>query len=332
MSNTAKIVRFHQLGGADVLQLDELPVPTPAEGEVLIRVKAFGINRGEVMYREGHYLEQPVLPSKNGYEAAGIVEAVGPGVDGSWVGKSVSTVPGMTSLNQHGVYGEVAVVPVHAVAEYPKSLSYEEGTSIWMQYLTAYGALIMQGQITKDDFVVITAASSSVGLAAIQMVKAEGATSIAVTRTTAKAAELRKHGADHVIVTSEEDLAARIGEITGSKGARIIFDSVGGSQFETLASAAAPGGKVFLYGSLSPEPTSFPLFPAIGKALTLHGYAVVHVIHSGNLEKAKAYINAHLESGAFKPVIARTFGLADVADAHRFMEGNEQVGKIVVTV
>jgi NADPH:quinone reductase-like Zn-dependent oxidoreductase len=186
MSNTVKIVRFHKTGPAEVLQFDELPLPEPGPGEIRLRVKALGLNRAEIMFRNGQYLETPILPSKNGYEAAGIVEAVGTGVDSSWIGKTVSTVPGTFKLNDHGVYGQVAVVPVHGIAEYPSALSYEQGASIWMQYLTAYGALIWLGQLAKGDFVVITAASSSVGIAALEMVKVEGAISIAVTRTIAK--------------------------------------------------------------------------------------------------------------------------------------------------
>src|SRR5580704_9223285 len=128
---TVKIVRFHQIGGPEVLQLDELPLPEPGAGEVRLRVKAIGLNRAEVMFRMGRYLSQPILPSKNGYEASGTVEAIGPGVDKSWLGKIASTVPGFT-LDKYGVYGEVAIVPVFSLAEYPASLSFEEGTSIWM--------------------------------------------------------------------------------------------------------------------------------------------------------------------------------------------------------
>src|SRR5580698_9751449 len=224
MSNTVKIVRFHKTGSAEVLQFDEIALPEPGPGEVRLRVKALGLNRADVMFRNGQYLEVPILPAKNGYEAAGIIEAVGPGVDSGWIGKTASTVPGTFKFNEHGVYGEVAVVPFQGIAQYPSNLSYEQGASIWMQYLTAYGALVWLGQITKGDFVVITAASSSVGVAAIQIAKAEGATSIAVTRTAAKKAELLRLGADHVIVTEEEDLIARVNEITSGKGARVIFD------------------------------------------------------------------------------------------------------------
>jgi NADPH:quinone reductase-like Zn-dependent oxidoreductase len=186
---TAKVVRFHALGGPEVLKIEEQPIPEPGKGELRLNVKAIGLNRAEAMFRRGNYLETPSLPSKLGYEAAGVVAAVGPDVDKSWLGKKASTLPAFL-MTHYGVYGEVAIVPASALAFYPEKLTPEEGTSIWMQYLTAYGALIEHARITKGDFVVITAASSSVGIAAIEIVKAEGAVSIATTRTSKKKATL----------------------------------------------------------------------------------------------------------------------------------------------
>src|ERR1700676_1314639 len=155
-----------------------------------------------------------------------------------------------------------------------RKLTPEEGTSIWMQYLTAYGALIAHAQITKTDFVIITAASSSVGIAAIEMVKAEGAISIATTRTSKKKATLVEVGATHVIATSEEDFIARVKDITGGKGARVIFDPIAGKGVELLSQAAAFGGTIFEYGALAPEPTPFPLFTALSKGLSVRGYTL----------------------------------------------------------
>jgi len=331
-SDTVKIVRFHQTGGPEVLQLDELPLPQPAEGEVRLRVKAIGLNRAEVMFRYGRYLVAPVLPSKLGYEASGIVEAVGQGVHQSWIGKTASVVPAFPA-NVYGVYGEVAIVPAYALAAYPAKLSYEEGTSIWMQYLTAYGALVHQGHIAKGDHVLITAASSSVGLAAIEIAKAEGAISIATTRTSQKKAELLAAGAAHVIATDEEDLAVRVNEITGGKGARITFDPIGGKGIEALAAAAAANGIIFEYGALSSEPTPFPLFTALSKQLTIKGYTLFAVISDpAAFANAKQYVLDHLASGDFKPRIDRTFPLSEIVQAHRYMESNAQIGKIVVTV
>jgi NADPH:quinone reductase-like Zn-dependent oxidoreductase len=331
-SGTVKIVRFHRTGGADVLQLDDMPLPEPAAGEVRIRVKAIGLNRAEVMFRMGQYLAEPVLPSKLGYEASGIVEAVGSNVDRSWIGKTVSTVPAFDAA-AYGVYGEVAIVPVGAIAAYPEKLSFAEGTSIWMQYLTAYGALVDQGHLAKGDFVLISAASSSVGGAAIEIAKAEGAISIATTRTSRKKDQLLGLGADHVIVTEEEDLVSRVNEITGNKGARIIFDPVAGKGLEALAAAAAPRGIIFEYGALATEPTPFPLFAVLSKQLTIKGYVLFEVVGEPRaFAKAKQYVIDHLVSGAFKPRIDKTFTLREIVAAHRYMESNAQIGKIVVTV
>jgi NADPH:quinone reductase-like Zn-dependent oxidoreductase len=270
---TAKVVRFHATGGPEVLKIQEEPIPEPGKGEVRLNVKAIGLNRAEVMFRKGQYLESPALPSKLGYEAAGVVAAVGPDVDKSWLGKKASTVPAFL-MTHYGVYGEVAIVPASALAAYPETLTPEQGTSIWMQYLTAYGALIAHAQITKRDFVIITAASSSVGIAAIEIVKAEGAISIATTRTSKKKATLLEVGATHVIAIQEEDFLARVKEITGGQGARVIFDPIAGKGIELLAQAAAVGGTIFEYGALALEPTPFPLFTALSKGLSVRGYTL----------------------------------------------------------
>ena len=165
-------------------------------------------------------------------------------------------------MNQYGVLGNEVIVPAHALAEYPSNLTPVEATSIWMQYLTPYGALVEVGQVKKGEFVLITAASSSVGLAAIQIVKAEGAISIATTRTGAKRGDLLALGADHVIVTNEEDLVARVKDITRGAGARIIFDPIAGPLLDKLAEAAAIGATIFEYGWLSGAQTPFP--PVLG--------------------------------------------------------------------
>jgi len=331
-AQTAKIVRFHQTGGPEVLQLEELPLSQPGPGEVRLRVKAIGLNRAEVMFREGKYLVNPILPSGLGYEASGTVEAIGEGVSSSWLGKTASTVPAF-NMSKYGVYGEVAIVPVNALAEYPASLSYEEGTSIWMQYLTAYGALIHLCHLAKGDYVLITAASSSVGIAAIEVAKAEGAVSLAATRTSTKKAELLTLGADHVIVTDEEDIPARVREITGGKGVRIIFDPIGGKGIEALASAASSGAIIIEYGALATEPTPYPLFAALGKGITIRGYTLFEINSNPALfDAAKKYVFSHVGAGNFKPRIAKVFPLDKIVEAHRYMESNQQIGKIVVTV
>ncbi len=327
-----KIVRFHTTGSADVLKLEDLPTPEPGEGEVRLKVEAIGLNRAEIMFREGQYLEIPNFPSLLGYEAAGFIDAVGAGVSGIQVGDKVSTIPAF-SMKQYGVYGESAVVPVHAVATYPENLSAQEGASIWMQYLTAYGALIENGQLKPQDYVLISAASSSVGYAAIQIVKATGAIAIATTRTSAKKQILLDGGADYVIVTDEEDLPSRVMEITSGHGADLIFDPVAGPLLETLAQAAARGATIFEYGALSLAPTPFPLMAALQKSLTIRGYTLFEITSNPEkLDSGKRYVYDNLQSGTLKPVIDRTFPLDNIVEAHRYMESNQQNGKIVVTV
>ncbi len=328
----AKTVFLNKVGGPENLEIKDAPTRAPGEGEAKLRVEAVGLNRAELMYMGGHYMEQPELPSRIGYEAVGIVEEVGPGVDPSLKGKRLGTVPGY-SMNKNGVLGEEAVVPAAMLAAFPEKLSPAEGAAVWMQYMTAYGALVMHGKIGAGDFVLITAASSSVGLAAIQIAKAEGATAIATTRHSKKKDELLAAGADHVIATEEEDLAARVKEITGGKLARVIFDPVGGKFVEKLAAAAAQGGTIYEYGLLSMEPTPFPLMQAIGKGLRMQAYSLHEVIaQAGEFEKAKRYIFERLEDGRFHPKIAKTFSLAQTVEAYRYLASNEQIGKVVITV
>jgi NADPH:quinone reductase-like Zn-dependent oxidoreductase len=284
------------------------------------------------MFFHGQYLEQPQLPARLGYEAAGVVEAVGPGVDKSWLGKQVATIPAF-SMNAYGVLGEEAISPVAALGEYPARLSPTEGAAIWMQYLTAYGALIEFGGLKKNDFVLITAASSSVGIAAIEIARAEGAITIATTRTGSKRKEISELGADHVIATQEEDLVARVKEITAGKGARLIFDPVAGPLLETLAEAAAPHGIIFEYGALSGQPTPFPLFAALSKWLTIRGYTLMEITSvPEKLAVAKKYVYDRLQDGRLRPRLAKTFSFSQTVDAYKYLESNAQVGKIVITV
>jgi NADPH:quinone reductase-like Zn-dependent oxidoreductase len=327
-----RIVRFYQLGAPENLKLEDAPSRQPGPGEVRLRVQAVGLNRAEALYMRGQYFEQPQLPSGIGYEAAGVVEAVGPDVERSWLGKRVATIPGF-SMTKYGVLGEEAIVPVDALGEYPARLSPTQAAAIWMQYLTAYGALIPLGQLQADDFVIITAASSSVGLAAIQITKAEGARAIATTRTSKKRDELLSLGADHVIATQEESLDHEVGEITGGKGARLIFDAVAGAFVEKLAASAAAGGILFVYGALSMEPTPFPLRTAMSKGLSIRGYTLHELRHRPDLLRiAKQYVFDRLEDGRFEPKIAKTFPLAQVVQAYQYLESNAQVGKVVITI
>src|SRR5258708_2495908 len=328
----SRTIKFNKAGGAEVLGFSETEVKAPGPPEVRIKVKAIGTNRAEAMWRHDEYLGSPKYPAGLGYEAAGIVDAVGKDVTGLAVGDAVSTIPSF-SMNHYFTYGEVIIAPDHAVVKHPKSLSFTVAASIWMMFVTAYGALIEDAKVTKGDFVVIPAASSSVGLAAIQLANYAGATPIALTRTSGKRTQLLEAGAAHVIATEEVDLVQEGMRITDGKGARIAFDPVGGPNFSKLISALAPQGTVYLYGALSEGSTPLPVLDMIAKVVTVKAHNIW--LTSGDEARRKAaveYVLKGIESGALKPVIDRTFKFDDMADVHRYLESSGQFGKIVVTV
>ncbi|MEA1652165.1 zinc-dependent alcohol dehydrogenase family protein [Nitrospirillum sp. BR 11164] len=329
----ARVIRFHEHGGPEVLRIEEVEVPPPGAGQAQICVRALGLNRAESMLRTGAYIETPESwPSGLGFEAAGEVAAIGAGVEGLKVGDAVSVVPPPSQI-EWPAYAELANFPQHLVVKHPPTLNWEEAAATWMQYVTAYGALIDLAKLAAGDVVVITAASSSVGLAAIQVANQVGATPIAVTRTLAKRQALLDAGAAHVIASAEEDLEARLTEIAGPEGVRVVFDPIGGPIFTPLTAAMARGGILIEYGALSPEPTPFPLFNVLGKSLTLRGY-LIHEITTdpARLAAAKAFVLQGLESGALKPIIDRSFAFDDIVAAHRHLESNQQFGKLVVTL
>ncbi|MFF1298961.1 MULTISPECIES: zinc-dependent alcohol dehydrogenase family protein [unclassified Streptomyces] len=327
-----RTVRFHELGGPEVLRLEDVPVGEPGAGELLIRVDAIGLNRAEVLFRSGQYIEPARLPARLGIEAAGIVEAVGADVTGFATGQQVSVVPAF-SMNDHGVYAERALVPARAVLRRPDGLDAIAEAAVWMPYMTAYGALVEVGGMRPGDTVVLTAASSSVGLAAIQVARSVGAVPVATTRTRAKREALLKAGAAEVIVTAEDDVVGRVLELTAGRGAEFVFDAVAGPGVVDLARVVAPGGTLFLYGALSGEPTPYPGFDLGMPALNMRTYTLPETTRDPErLRRAEAFVTAGLSTGVFAPVVDRVFVLEEIAEAHRYMEAGSQVGKIVVTV
>jgi len=328
----SRTIKFAKAGAPDVLEFVETDVPAPGPTEVRLNVKAIGINRAESMWRQDDYIEPVKFPAGLGYEAAGIVDAVGKDVTGFAVGDKVNLIPSF-SMNQYFTYGEVIIAPDYAVVKHPDTLSFAEAASVWMMFVTAYGALIEDAKVSNGDFVIIPAASSSVGLAAIQIANYAGATSIALTRTSEKKEQLLAAGAAHVIATKEVDLVGEVMRLTDGKGARIAFDPVGGPTFPKLIAALAFGGIAYIYGALSPDVTPLPVLDMIAKVITVKAHNIW--LTSGDATRRKAaveYVLKGLESGALKPVIDRTFSFDQMVDAHRYLETNGQFGKIVVTV
>lgn len=177
----AKIVRFYEKGGPEVLRIEECALPPVREREVRMRVHAIGLNRAESMFREGAYLQDYTWPSRIGYEASGVVQAVGSEVTEFAPGDSVSVVPGSISMASHGTYGEVADIPASRLTHNPDWLSHADAAALWIQYVTAYVGLIEIASLQSNEVILINAPSSSVGIAAIQITRMVGATPVAIT-------------------------------------------------------------------------------------------------------------------------------------------------------
>jgi len=326
----SKVVRIHEQGAPEVMRLEELDVGVPGAGELRVRIEAIGLNRSEAAFRAGQYPVKPKFPTLMGYEACGVVEALGAGIQDFKPGDRICVLPTFR-LGEYGVYAEAAIVPARSVVHAPPRLSSIEAASIWMQYFTAL-AILEVTHATVGDYVIIRAASSSVGLAAIQLANWAGATPIAATRRSDKRQALLDHGAKHVIATEESDLVAEVMKITDGKGARIVFDPVGGPYVQTLAEAMAVDGTLFIYGGLSGQPTLHPHWPAAFKNLSIRGWVASTLWnHPERFARNKALILRGLAEGHLKPVVAKVFRLDQIVEAHRFLESNQQMGKIVVT-
>jgi NADPH:quinone reductase-like Zn-dependent oxidoreductase len=329
-----RVVRFAAYGDPEVLRIEEEALAAPAAGEIQLRIEAIGLNRAEAAFRAGHYLESAEFPSRLGYEATGIVEAIGSGVGGFQPGDAVCVIPAF-SMGRYGVYAERANVPADAVLRRPEGLDADSAAALWMAYLTAYGGLVDIAGVGPGDCVVITAPSSSVGLAAIQIANFVGATPIAITRSPDKRVALLAAGAHYVFGPEGEQMpVAAVLAATGGKGARLVFDPVAGPTVESLAAMLAPQGSLIIYGNLSGagEATSFPFRLAVSKGLSLRGYLVFEIIaDAGRRQRAEIFIREGLRLGALRPTIARRFAFDDIVAAHRYLESNQQMGKVVVS-
>lgn len=329
----ARTVRFHSTGGPEVLQIDDVEIPEPKAHEVRIRTGALGINRAEVDFRLGRYLVQPDFPQGIGYEASGTVESVGAEVRGLAEGDAVSVLPAF-AFTEYAVHGELVVAPEHAVVKHPENLSWEEAAGLWMPFVTAYGGLIDIAELSEGDVVLLPAASSSVGLAAIQVANMVGAIPVAITRGASKKDALLSAGAAHVIVMEDDDLVAEVARLTDGRGARVVFDPIGGATFTDLVSATATRGVVVLYGLIEAEETThLSIADALQKYLTIRGYQLFEI--TGDDERRQAavdFIRRGAAEGHLAPKIDRVFDLDRIADAHEYMEQGGQVGKIIVTV
>lgn len=325
-------VRIHEFGDAGVLRIEDIVTGEPGAGEVRLRVHAIGINRTEVTLRSGRSPVKPPLPSSIGFEAAGVIEALGADFTGFAVGNRVALVPAYGAA-QYALYGEVSLAPARSLVAIPDQVSFSEAAATWVAYGTAWGGLVAIGALAAGQTVLISAASSSVGIAAIQIANCLHARPIALTRTSAKADALFAHGAAAVIATAERDVVAEVKRLTDGKGAKLVFDSVGGPAFAQLARATANGGTLILYGALAADEIVVPSSEIFRRDLTIRGLALPNLMRDdAQLAALKRFVSDGLADGSLRPTIARTFPFDQIADAHRFIEAGEQIGKVVVTV
>ncbi|MEV3991637.1 zinc-dependent alcohol dehydrogenase family protein [Streptomyces sp. NPDC049837] len=329
-TDITKAVLFDELGGPEVLRVEDVELREPGPGEVRFRVEAIGINRAEALFRAGTYYYPATLPgSRLGYEAAGVVEAVGAGVTEFAPGDPVMAAANF-DFGVHGVYAGAVVLPVESVVRRPSGVDAVTSAAVWLTYSTAYGGLLETGGLKAGDHVVITGASSGVGTAAIQIANRAGAVPIATTRSEAKRQRLLDLGAAHVITTDGADLVKEVHAVTGGRGAELAFDAIGGPAFRTLGDALVTGGTMVLYGWLDPRPVQL----SMNWPQTVHTYANGALMRTETgRRRAAGFIGSGLRDGSLAPVIAETFdGLERIVDAHRLMESNTHTGKIVVTV
>ncbi len=329
----AQRVVFDQMGGPEVLRIVEEADPVPGAGEALVDLRSIGLNRADVAFRSGKYLIQPSLPCGLGVEGAGVVADIGPDVEGFAVGDRVCILPAFPQGGRYASYVTRGVFPAHSLMPVPDGLDDIGASAFGVAYLTAWGGMVEIGGLKAGDFVLISAASSSVGLAAIRVAKLVGAVPVAVTRTSAKIPALREAGADHAIASAECDLGAALRDIVGSAGLNLVFDPVAGPFVESLIPFMAEEGKMVIYGGLSDQPTMFDRRPMLARGLSMIGYTVGQILkHADRRARGLAFLEDGIAKGVVQPAIDRVFPFAEVAAAHRHMEANSHVGKIVLSV
>ncbi len=318
--------------GGDIRRENAAPT-VPGAGEVRYRVAAFALNRSELLFTDDRHYVPHRDGARLGYEACGIVDAVGLDVAGIGLGDRVSSIP--FASDAYGVNGSWAVTPAEWLAPWPSSLSAAEACSIWMQYLTAYFPLFELAPVGPGDAIIVSAASSSAAIGACQLARLRGARVIGITRGSAKRAALLDIGYDAVVASDEvADLAQAIDAAAAGHPIRLSYDAVCGDLIGRYAGALASGATIFAYGNLSGDAeVRLPLIAGVRGDLRLHAYSTPNFSHDpARRAKALAVITPLLESGALRPVLDRCYAFADWQHAYARLRSGDQIGKIVVTI
>lgn len=321
-----KVVRFHSIGGPEVLCVEEVEKPEPGAGEALVRVQVAGVNFADTLLRRGAYLAQPRLPETPGFEAAGMVEDVGSGAGTEWIGRRVAL------MGEH-CYAQYAKAPLGSLIPLPENLSLEAGAAFPVQALTAYHLLFTSGGLKAGQSVLVHAAAGGTGLLAIQMAKQAGGRVFATVSTPEKASLARDAGADETILYTQEDFAKRVLAATNNQGVDLILDSVGKATYTGSVRSLAPFGHLISFGGASGAPDPVQLSTLYPKSIKVSAFWLFTAMRQPQLAAAGVErVLSWLTSGKIQLKIGLTLPLEQAAEAHRRMEARETVGKILLTV
>ncbi len=319
-----KAIRFHKTGGPEVLQLDDIEVGAPGEGQAKIRHTAIGLNFIDTYHRSGLY---PLpLPSGLGLEGAGVVEAVGKGVTQVKAGDRVAYAGGPP-----GAYSEVRLIPAEKLVKVPKGISDQQAAAMMLKGLTVQYLIRRVYRVQKGETVLFHAAAGGVGLIACQWLKALGATVIGTVGSDAKANVAREHGCDHTIVYTRENFAERVKEITGGRKVPVVFDSVGKDTFTGSLDCLQPRGLLAVFGNGSGPVTGVDLNTlARGSYYVTRPTLMTYTALREDLEWMSKELFDVVKSGKVKIEINQAYPLADVAQAHRDLEARKTTGSTVL--
>jgi len=319
-----KAVRFHKTGGPEVLQLDDVQVAAPGQGQVRVRHTAIGVNFVDTYQRSGLYPMQ--LPQVAGNEGAGVVEAVGPGVTSLKVGDRVAYT------GQIGSYCGERLLPADRLVKTPEGISDEQAASMMLKGMTVQYLIHRTYPVKAGDTVLWHAAAGGVGLIACQWLKALGVTVIGTVGSPEKAKLAKAHGADHVIDYSKENFVARVKEITGGKGVPVVYDSVGKSTWEGSLDCLRPLGMWVTFGNASGPvpPLNTLVLSQKGSLFCTRPTLATYIASRPDLEMTSKSLFDIVKSGKVKIEITGRYKLADAAQAHRDLEGRKTTGSVIL--
>jgi NADPH2:quinone reductase len=320
-----KAIRIHRAGGPDVMQLEEIDLPPPGEGEVRVRQKAIGLNFIDTYHRSGLY---PVaLPSGLGLEAAGVVEEVGKGVEGIKVGDRVAY-----GVGPIGAYAEAKNHPARRLSKLPDSIGYEQGAAMMLKGMTARYLLRETYNVQPGDVVLIQAAAGGVGLILCQWANALGATVIGTAGSPEKGNLASANGCHHVIDYSKEDVAKRVRELTGGKGAAVVYDGVGQATVMASLDSLRPRGLFVTFGNASGPVKAFDTLwlSQRGSLYLTRPTLMAYVADDKDLQANASDLFAMVTTGKVKIAINQHYKLADAVQAHRDLESRKTTGATVL--